>query len=132
MDFYGLGQLLGQLISAVGGPAALFAVAVGGAIYLIRERLKVMEARTDVEAQSKAAERQAMLDELAASRVQINTFLTDHLEHLRVERDEFLKIQQENAATQAKTAQILDQLLGKVNDLKEQGEAIRRDVAGAG
>lgn len=53
-----------------------------------------MKTRIDLgrqEQASREAERAALVQELSATRAQVNTFLTNHLEHLRLESDKFGK-----------------------------------------
>src|SRR3990167_5254717 len=108
MDLYGLAQLPGQLIAAVGGPLALLAVAVGGGAYIVNGRIAAKDAVKAQEVAAAIAKEQAMLAELAASREQINAFLTNHLEHLKAEREDFQRFQLEIVATNERVAKTLD------------------------
>jgi septal ring factor EnvC (AmiA/AmiB activator) len=85
--------------------ALIFFVVIGAMVYYIKARIDLMradQAARDAERaqefrereQDRAArerERQALLTELAETRAQVHQFLTNHLQHLKEERDQNTK-----------------------------------------
>lgn len=85
--------------------ALLFFVIVGGIAYYVKARIELMrqdQAARELERNqevhereqdraSRERERQALLTELAETRAQVHQFLTNHLQHLKEERDQNTK-----------------------------------------
>lgn len=84
---YILSSVFGQTAARYGLHAALIAVAFFAIVAVVVYYAKARIDASRLDAQGRAAERQAMLGELATSRNQINSFLTNHLAHLAKEAE---------------------------------------------
>ena len=80
------------------------------------------------EMQSRERERQAMVNELAATRAQVHQFLTNHLAHLKDETEKSGAVQQGIALSLQKVAQTLDGANLKLIAIEEKQGEMHRDL----
>lgn len=107
---YILSSVFGQTAARYGPVMALVAVIAFAVIalmaYYVKTKIELMRQETTAreserlaEVQARERERQALVGELAATRAQQHTFMTNHLEHDRQGREEVIKAMQEQVLT---------------------------------
>ena len=139
MEWYGIGSVIGSFLK-VGGVWAGFAViAVGVALYLVRE---YRTSKKD-EQEARAQELGALVAELRSSREQTHSTMTNHIGHLASSQESFstfqnqmVRIQEGMLKTQAETLDQIKRLRGDVGQASEksdkQHQEIRLDIAKEG
>ena len=84
---YILSSVFGQTAARYGLRAGLVVLVLFAVVAVVAYYAKARIDASRLDAQGRAAERQALLGELATSRSQIHSFLTNHLAHLAKESE---------------------------------------------
>ena len=136
MESYWIGSVVGQFLK-VGGVWAGFAViAVGVALYLVRE---YRTSKRD-EQEARAKELGALVAELRAAREQTHSLMTNHIGHLASSQESYasfqnnvIRLQEGMLKTQGETLDQIKRLRDDVSTVSEksdrQHQEIRLDIA---
>jgi len=117
------GPLIGLLVTLAFGLIAVALYRAKKTIDLDDRKEQLRDQERQAELQSRANERQALVQELRESRIQINTFLTNHLAHLKEEADKRVQIEQATALTLQKACQTLEALSVKVESHSQESRS---------
>lgn len=117
------GPVMGLVVTLAFGLIAVALYKAKKTIDLDDRKEQAREQERMVEMQGRERERQAMVNELAATRAQVHQFLTNHLEHLRVETEKDQTIQQDTALSLQKVAQALDAVATKLDGHSNESRA---------
>ena len=118
MARYGLVAALCVLVAFAG--LTLLAYYLKARIDLMRQEETNRETERTRERQVKDQERQTLLSEVSTGRVQLHTFMNNHLAHDREEREALAKVLTEISVKDQATVDALREVAGSLKDHREE------------